>query len=251
MSRRVVFITGASGGVGRGIAESCAQAGWTVWIGARRTSEGEAVAAAIRAAGGDARFAHCDVGVAESVRSVIQEIADASGRLDGVVHNATSGLSAVPVEFTTMPVADLRDHVIVTLRGALNLAREGFELVRESSGSYVFLTSEAGFEGKARLAPYAMVKGAVRGLIRSLAREWGPSDVRVNGVAPLADSEAMVRAFDLDPQMESRVLGRIPLRRLGDAAADIGPVVRFLLSDDARFVTGTTIMADGGSCQIT
>jgi NAD(P)-dependent dehydrogenase (short-subunit alcohol dehydrogenase family) len=74
--------------------------------------------------------------------------------------------------------------------------------------------------------------------------------VRVNGIAPLADSEAMVRAFQLDPEMEQRVKGRIPIGRLGDATSDIGPVVRFLLSDEARFVTGMTIMVDGGSCQI-
>jgi 3-oxoacyl-[acyl-carrier protein] reductase len=250
MSSRVVLVTGASGGLGRGIATACAASGWSVWIGARRREEGEAVVAEIEAAGGTATFARCDVADAQSVRAVIGRIADAEGRLDGVVHNATSGLSAVPVTFATMPLTDLQDHIGVTLRGAYNLAREGFELVRQSAGSYVFLISEAGFEGKVRLAPYAMVKAAERGLVRSLARAWGPTGVRVNAIAPLANSEAMVRAFDLDPQMQTRVIGRIPLGQLGDAAEDIGPVVRFLLSDEARFVTGTTIMADGGSCQI-
>jgi NAD(P)-dependent dehydrogenase (short-subunit alcohol dehydrogenase family) len=93
-----------------------------------------------------------------------------------------------------------------------------------------------------------MVKAQQRALVGVLAREWGPAGVRVNAVAPLAGSRAMDRAFVSDPTMEERVMGRIPLGRLGDATNDIGVAVRFLLGDDARFVTGQTLMVDGGSC---
>ena len=119
-----------------------------------------------------------------------------------------------------------------------------------AQGSLVLLTSEAGFEGKAKLSPYAAVKGAQRGLARSLAREWGPEGVRVNCIAPLASTPAMERAFEMDPAMSDRVLGRNPLGRLGDPTGDIGPVARFLLSPDARYLTGNTLMVDGGSCPI-
>jgi NAD(P)-dependent dehydrogenase (short-subunit alcohol dehydrogenase family) len=88
-------------------------------------------------------------------------------------------------------------------------------------------------------------------MARALAREWGPEGVRVNCVAPLAATPAMEEAFERDPAMAARVLGRNPLGRLGDAADDVGPVVRFLLSDDARYVNGMTVMADGASCPIT
>ena len=89
------------------------------------------------------------------------------------------------------------------------------------------------------------------GVARALAREWGPAGVRVNCVAPLAATPAMEQAFLDEPAMAERVLGRNPLGRLGDAADDIGPVVRFLLSDDARYVNGGTVMADGASCPVT
>jgi 3-oxoacyl-[acyl-carrier protein] reductase len=112
------------------------------------------------------------------------------------------------------------------------------------------MTSEAGFEGKRLLAPYAMVKAQQRALVTVLAREWGTAGVRVNAVAPLAGSPAMDRAFVSDPHMEARVMSRIPLGRLGDATADVGVAVRFLLGDDARFVTGQTLMVDGGSAAI-
>jgi 3-oxoacyl-[acyl-carrier protein] reductase len=251
----VVMVTGGSGGVGRGIALACADAGWTVWIAARRAAEGTAVADEVTARGGTGRFVACEVGDATSVSAAVDTIvADGGpgGRLDGVVHNATSGLSPVPAHLADVALADLADHVAVSLRGTYLLARAALPHLAASSagGAFVVLTSEAGFEGKARLPAYAAVKAAQRGVVRALAREWGPRGVRVNALAPLAATPAMVTAFERDPAMEARVMGRNPLGRLGDATDDIGPVARFLLSPDARFVTGNTLMADGGSCPI-
>jgi len=247
---KVVLITGASGGVGRGVALACADVGWTVWIAARRRAEGEQVAAEVTERGGQGRFVACDAADAASVAAAIGAVVDADGRLDGVVHNATSGLSPKPVVFADAPLADLADHMAVSLTGLHVLAVAAFPHLRASQGAMVVFTSEAGFEGKAKLSPYAGVKGAQRGIVRSLAREWGPAGVRVNCVAPLAGTPAMERAFEMDPEMAARLMGRNPLRRLGDAALDVGPVVRFLLSDDARYLTGNTVMADGGSCPI-
>jgi 3-oxoacyl-[acyl-carrier protein] reductase len=130
------------------------------------------------------------------------------------------------------------------------VARQAFPLLAAARGSLVVTTSEAALEGKRLLAAYAMVKAQQRAMVSVLAREWGPAGVRVNAVAPLAGSPAMERAFVSDPTMEQRVMGRIPLGRLGDATDDIGVAVRFLLGDDARFVTGQTLMIDGGSAAV-
>jgi len=248
--RRVMVISGASGGVGRGIALACAAHGWTVWIAARRAREGTAVAEEVDGAGGHGRFVQCDVSDRRSVEEAIDEVVARDGRLDAVVHNATSGLSPVPTVLEELSLVDLQDHIAVSLRGLRSMALAAHPHLRRTRGSVVALTSEAGFEGKARLSPYAAVKAAQRGLVRALAREWGPEGIRVNAVAPLASTEAMERAFELDPDMADRVLGRIPLGRLGDPAEDVGAVVRFLVSADARFVTGAVVMADGGSCPI-
>src|SRR5688572_5797477 len=104
MSAPVVLVTGASGGVGRGIAEACGQAGWTVWVAARREAEGSAVAAEVDAAGGSGRFVACDAADEASVRAAVDEVVARDGRLDGVVHNATSGLSPKPVSLGDLPL---------------------------------------------------------------------------------------------------------------------------------------------------
>lgn len=248
---KVVVVTGASGGVGRGIALACAEAGWTVWVAARRAEQGEAVAAEVDAAGGEGRFVACDVIDPSSVAAMVDTVRSGSGRLDGLVHNSTSGRSSQATPFDEITLETIEDQVAVSVRGLHLLARAAFPALREAQGSVVVTTSEAGFEGKKLLAAYAMVKAAQRGMVRGLAREWGPHGVRVNAIAPLAMTPAMDRAFESEPAMEARVRSRIPLGRVGDPVDDVGPAVRHLLSDDARYTTGMTVMVDGGSCQIT
>jgi len=247
-AHKTILITGATGGVGRGVALACGEAGWSVWIAARRAKEGADVAAEITAAGGQGHFVLCDVGDPASVDAALDTVLACDGRLDGIVHNATSGLSPIPAPLHDIPLADFQNHVDVALRALHSLARKGHAALKASRGSLLLMTSEAGFEGKAKLAPYAGVKGAQRGFARALAREWGRDGIRVNSLAPLASTPAMVRAFEMDEAMASRVLGRNPLGRLGDSTDDIGRAARFLLSDDASYVTGHTLMVDGGSC---
>lgn len=249
--RPSVLVTGASGGVGAGIAQACGRAGWEVWIAARRAPQGQAVADEVTAAGGRGHFIRCDVGRQDDVGDAVAAIVEHSGTLEAVVHNATSSYSPRPHLPQEVPLDELEDHVQVALRALYFLARHCHGPLAASRGSLVVTTSEAGFEGKRLLGAYAAVKAAQRGMARTLAREWGPQGIRVNCVAPLADSPAMVEAFTRDPLMQQRVLGRIPLGHLGNPATDIGNVVRFLLSEDAAFLTGQTIMADGGSCPIT
>lgn len=245
--RRRVLVTGASGGVGRGVALACGAAGWEVWVAARRAREAGVVADEVTAIGGLGRSVVCDVGDEGSVTDALAQAAP-DGGLDAIVHNATSGHSSQTGPVGDITLAALEDHVAVASRGLYLLARHGLAALQARRGSMVVMTSEAGVEGKRLLAAYAMVKAQQRSLVTVLAREWGPLGVRINAVAPLASSPAMEQAFRSEPAMEQRVLGRIPLGRLGDGTADIGRAVRFLVDDDAGFVTGQTLFVDGGSC---
>ena len=108
------------------------------------------------------------------------------------------------------------------------------------------LTSVDGIEGDEDLPLYSAVKGAQRGFVKSLAREWGPSGVRVNGLAPLAMTPALERAVERDATLLPRISQLVPLRRFGDPADDIGPAAVFLCSDQSRYITGQTLIVSGG-----
>jgi 3-oxoacyl-[acyl-carrier protein] reductase len=91
-----------------------------------------------------------------------------------------------------------------------------------------------------------MVKGAQRGFVKALAREWGPLGARVNCLAPLAMTPALERAMAADPTMHARIAPLVPVGRFGDPADDIGPAAAFLVSDESRYVTGQTLLVNGG-----
>jgi 3-oxoacyl-[acyl-carrier protein] reductase len=240
------LITGAGGGVGRGIALACARAGARVVLAVRRIETGEAVADEIAAAGGDAVAVTCDVARRDDVESAVQRAVDHFGALDSLVHNATSRRSPEPVALEDATPELWAEHSSVSLRGSYLCAQAAFPELCRSRGSLVLMTSPAGIEGSATLPLYAAVKAGQRGLAKSLAREWGPLGIRVNAICPQAATPAMVRAFETDPQLEARLRELTPLGRIGDAQNDVGEAAVLLLCDGARFITGQTWVVDGG-----
>ncbi|MYA15250.1 MAG: SDR family oxidoreductase, partial [Acidimicrobiaceae bacterium] len=140
----------------------------------------------------------------------------------------------------------IRPQIATATTASFLCARASLPHLRRRPGTLILLTSPAGVEGSANLPVYAAVKATQRGILKSLAREWGPHGVRVNAIAPVARTPAMDAAVSANPDLETRLVARTPLGRLGDAAADIGPVAVFLASDGARYITGQTIVADGG-----
>jgi NAD(P)-dependent dehydrogenase (short-subunit alcohol dehydrogenase family) len=235
---RVVLVTGAADGVGRGIAAACGAAGAQVVATGRRE-------AAAPVANGI--WLRCDVTSQADVSGAVAAAVERFGRLDVIVHNATSGRSSQPVALAGATAEEWDDHVSVSLRGAYHCAVAGFAALRDSGrGRYVICTSPAGMEGSATLPLYGGVKAAVRGLMKSLALEWGPSGINVNCLAPLAMTPAMADAFAANPSLEGRLADRVPLGRLGDPESDVGPAAVFLAGDASRYVTGQTLCVDGG-----
>jgi 3-oxoacyl-[acyl-carrier protein] reductase len=108
------------------------------------------------------------------------------------------------------------------------------------------MTSPAALEGSVALPAYGAVKGALRGLAKSLAVEWGPLGITVNCLSPLAQTPALDNAYRQNPALEPRLRQVVPLGRVGDPERDIAPVVVFLLGAGARYITGQTIVVDGG-----
>jgi 3-oxoacyl-[acyl-carrier protein] reductase len=242
----VVLVTGANRGIGRGLALAFAAAGARVVVTARDIDGGEAVTAEIHSRGGDAHFARCDVTRREEVDRAVTAAIERYGALDVMVHNAVSVRSSEPHDLATAPVSLWDEHASVSITGAYLCATAAYEHLRNSRGAMLLLTSPAGINGSKNAPFYAAVKGAQRAFVKSLAREWGPDGIRVNGLAPLAATPALADAFVNDPTMEARLTRVIPLGRFGDPERDIGPAAVFLCSDDARYVTGQTLVVSGG-----
>lgn len=249
---RVAVVTGAGQGVGEGIARRLASEGARVVIAARRAATGDQVADSIRATGGEAVCIVTDVTDSVSVQSCVDATVERWGRLDVMVHNAFTGGRPHRLEEAD-PALHWTDMSRTAVWASLTCARAAHpHLVKASSkgrgwGRLILVTSPSGVEGSANIPLYSAAKAAQRSIAKSLAREWGPDGITVNCLGPVAGSPALIRAFEKNPSLQSAIEARTPLGRVGDITADIGSVALFLASDDAAFVTGQTVICDGGS----
>lgn len=248
LAGRTAIVTGAGQGVGEGIARALAARGANVVVAARRADTGEPVADSIRAAGGSAVCVPTDVTRRPDVDACVAAAVEQFGSVEIVVHNAFSG--AVPHR---LEATDFDEHWKLMSRtgvwAVLHCGQAAWPQLRAAGdrGRFVILTSPSGVEGSATIPLYSPVKAAERAIAKSLAREWGAHGVTVNCIAPVAASPALAAAFGRTPAMKAAVEARTALGRVGDITDDVGVVAAFLASDDARYVTGQTIVCDGGS----
>ena len=243
---RVAIVTGAGQGVGQGIAERLAQLGAHVVVAARRAETGEPVSEGIRAAGGSAECIVTDVTRRESIAACVADTVAARGRLDVMVHNAFAGGQASRLEET--PPDAWFQMSYTSVWASFWCAQLAHPHLRASDqGRLVLVTSPSGVEGSANIPLYSPAKAAQRAIAKSLAREWGPDGITVNCIAPVAETPALAGAFAQVPTLRAAIEARTPLGRIGDPTTDIGGVVAFLAGRDAGYVTGQTIVCDGGS----
>jgi 3-oxoacyl-[acyl-carrier protein] reductase len=245
LTGKVLLVTGGGAGIGRAICLYCAQAGASIVV-AGPGENAEQTAALVRNAGGTAISVQADVTSADQMRAAVAVATGQFGGLDAMVHNATSRLSSHVGTIDAMTDEVWNDHVSVSITGAYNCARAALPALRERGGRLVLMTSPAAMEGSTLLPAYSAVKGAIRGFTKSLAIEWGPLGVTVAAVSPLAMSPAMENAYREDPHLEPRLRQLVPLGRVGEPTLDIAPVIAFLASSGSRYVTGQTIIVDGG-----
>lgn len=242
---KVVVVTGAGGGLGRALCIHLASVGAHVVAAGRHDNVDETVAAACDV-GGEVVAARCDVTDAAQVEAAVGAGLERWGRLDAMVHNATARSSSVVSTVEDLDPAAWGDHLSVSVRGAFNCARAALPYLEATQGSLVLMTSPAAMEGSVTLPGYAAVKGAIRAMTKSLALEWGGLGVRVVALSPLCRTPALDNAFRENPELEARLEALVPLGRVGDAEVDVAPAVAWMVGDGARYVTGQTIVVDGG-----
>jgi 3-oxoacyl-[acyl-carrier protein] reductase len=245
LAGRVVLVTGGGAGIGRALCLACADAGADVVVAGPGDNAAE-TAALVAGRGRSAVSIRTDVTVAADVEAAVALAVERYGGLDAVVHNATSRLSSEVVAIDEIDDRAWEDHVAVSLRGAYHCAHSALPHLRARRGRFVAMTSPAALEGSVALPAYAAVKGAVRGLVKSLAVEWGPLGVTALCLSPLARTPALDKAYIENPALEPRLRQSVPAGRIGDPETDIAPVVVFLLGDGSRYISGQTIVVDGG-----
>ena len=239
------FVTGASRGIGRALAEGLARAGATVALGARGRDGLDAAAAAIQAAGGTALPFRLDVADPLACRIVIAAAAEAMGGLDILVNNA--GVEQVSPALDIEP--ELWDRILDTnLKGAFFAAQAaGRAMAAAGRGGAILnlcsLTSEVGIP---TAVPYGSSKTGLLGMTRGLAAEWAPLRIRVNAIAPGYFRTALTEPFYADEGWRTTMLGKIPLGRFGQLDDLVGAAI-YLVSDAAAYVTGQCLAIDGGT----
>lgn len=238
LSEKVAIVTGASRGIGRATAMLLAKEGAKVAVVARTPDAIDEVVHQIQAQGGIAIGIKCDLSNSEQITSMVNTVISAYGQIDILVNNAfdpgapLSSILELSVEqlqrnFDMGPVAYLR-----TMQACYPW------LKKSSSGRVINFGSMAGIVGLAGYGPYNMAKEAVRALTRTAAREWGGDKITVNNVLPVAKTWG----DDVSVPPPGNALGRF-----GSPEEDIAPVVLFLASKDAQFLTGYSLTPDGGA----
>ena len=242
LSGRVALVTGATRGIGKSIAEELARAGARVAICSRKAESCEQVRAEFEKQNFEVLARACNVSRKEELQALVDATKARWGRIDIVVANAASNpyygpLTEIQDEAFDKIYANNVKSVVwlaaMTLPGMKN------------GGSFIVVGSIGGLLASTVIGAYGVSKAAGHHLVRNLAAEWGPRNVRVNAIAPGLVKTEFARALWEDEKRAAERIVATPLRRMGEPK-DIGGIAVFLASDAAAFITGQTIVADGG-----
>lgn len=244
LSGKTAIVTGGGRGIGRAIAEALATHGAAVALASRNEANLEATAAAIRAAGGTASWHACDVTAETEVEALRDAVLAEHGRIDILVNNAGIDPHYAPMERTDP--ADWQHILDVNLTGVfLGCRIIGSAMLAHERGSIINISSIAGHVGLKRQVPYCATKGGVEQLTKALALDWAEQGVRVNAIAYGFIMTDLTNAVLTHKHIGPKLLARTAMGRFG-TVEEVGGAAVFLASDAASYVTGSTVLVDGG-----
>ncbi len=240
---RVAIVTGATRGIGRAIALEVGRRGANVAFNfAKSVEAAEGLKAELEGLGSRGLSFQCDVGNTESAAEMVRQVKEELGRIDYLVNNA--GITRDNL-ILRMKEADWDEVIDTNLKGAWNFAKAALRVMlrQEGGGSVLNISSISGEVGMAGQSNYSASKAGMIGLTKALAKEVASRKVTVNALALGLVSTEMAGA--LDESYREKILAQIPLGRFAEAE-EIARIACFLLSDDARYITGQVIQVDGG-----
>ena len=247
LNGKVAVVTGCSQGIGLAIAKAFVREGASVAISARRGDVLQDAARELETAGGQVVAIQADVAKREDANRTIAAAAERFGRIDILVNNAQATRQA--------RIEDITDETVELtlgsgLLGTLYHMQAAFPYLKQRGGSVINFGTRQGIYGEPGDGIYGAGKEGIRALSRSAAREWGQFVIRVNVINPAGLSPAAAKFFAENPERGQKYMEDISLRRFGDLDTDIAPVAVFLASDEARYLTGQTLNADGGQIML-
>ncbi len=244
---KIAIITGGAGGIGKGMATAFVKEGAKVVIIDLNEETGNQTIKELQQYQSESIFIQANLAEHEKLAGIVKDVADKYGKIDILVNNAHASRN---VSFTDTTQKDLDLSFNTGFYPTFYFMQAALPYLKETQGKIINFASGAGINGDANQASYAAAKEAIRAITRVAANEFGPFGINVNIIAPIAKSPGMIQWAEEHPEYYEGMLSKIPLRRLGELEEDIGRVAVFLASEDSDYITGQTIMVDGGSIKL-
>ncbi|MFT5912358.1 MAG: NAD(P)-dependent dehydrogenase (short-subunit alcohol dehydrogenase family) [Paraglaciecola sp.] len=243
LQNKIALVTGAAGGIGRATAEVLAHKGAKVIVTDINEPSGKETVELIQKAGGEAVFYALNVGNKDEIDAVMSKIIETEGRLDLAVNNA--GIGGVLTPLHEVKMEDWERMIAINLTGQfLCLQAQIKAMLATGGGSIVNVSSLAGVNGIAYGGPYSAAKHGLVGLTKTAAKEYAKMNIRVNAVCPGFIETPLLDGVP-EKVIQFTVQYNTPMKRLGKAI-EVGQSIAYLLSEEASFITGTTLYLDGG-----
>ncbi len=245
---QVALVTGASRGIGKAVSRGLAEAGAKVVLASRKQSDLDAVSKEIASSGGEAYAVAAHTGKVEDIKTLVRKAVEHYGRIDVLVNNAGTNPVFGPILNVDEKVWDKIFEVNV--RGFFFLSKEVAAVMGGAGGGRIInMSSVAGIRPGLGLGAYSVSKAGVIMLTRVLAQEWASMNIRVNTIAPGVIKTRFAEAIHGTPEIVEEILKGLPIKRLGEPHDIVGTAL-FLASEASSYITGQTIVVDGGGVML-